>query len=145
MHDETGVVAAPGMELNTRNKRLVCITAFWGSLKLQTSVGKPMVKMAGLWLFRHHSTQYLADLEHVAIYSYANLPCGFAKPFLIFVRRGVDYCDAVAIPLPSLGVSSLDLGRLQPRAVLFFWARFVVIAMTGGEVGASAYSAAAAR
>jgi hypothetical protein len=30
---------------------------------------------------------------------------------LIFVRRDVIYCDAVAIPLPSLGVSSLDLGR----------------------------------
>lgn len=38
---------------------------------------------------------------------------------LIFVRRGVFYCNAVAIPLPSLGVSSLDLGRLQPRAALF--------------------------
>ena len=36
------------------------------------------------------------------------------------MRRGVAYCNAVAIPLPSLGVSSLDLGRLQPRAAPFF-------------------------
>ena len=39
---------------------------------------------------------------------------------LIFVRRSVNYCNAVArLPLPSLGVSSLDLGRLHPRAALF--------------------------
>src|SRR5262245_51139475 len=45
---------------------------------------------------------------------------------LPFVRCGVFYCSAVTrfasrLPPPSLGVSSLDLGRLQPRAALFLW------------------------
>src|SRR5262245_18942491 len=40
---------------------------------------------------------------------------------LRFVRCGVCCCGAVAIalPPPSLGVSSLDLGRLHPQAALF--------------------------
>src|SRR5476649_582615 len=45
--------------------------------------------------------------------------CDFRQRPLIFVRRDVNYCNAVAIPLPSLGVSSLDLGRLPTRAALF--------------------------
>src|SRR5581483_11085470 len=46
---------------------------------------------------------------------------GFGLATLHFVRRGVYCCSAVAraIAMPSLGVSSLDLGRLQPRAALF--------------------------
>src|SRR5580704_5942193 len=52
------------------------------------------------------------------------LPCGIrgessgqiGQQDLRFVRRGVSYCSAVAggflaLPSPSLGVSSLDLGR----------------------------------
>src|SRR5262249_32112897 len=46
------------------------------------------------------------------------------RPPLCFVRRGVYCCSAVtrpvAFPPPSLGVSSLDLGRLHPRAASFF-------------------------
>src|SRR5664279_4105523 len=45
--------------------------------------------------------------------------CDFRQRPLIFVRRDVNYCNAVAIPLPSLGVSSLDLGRLPTRAAFF--------------------------
>src|ERR1043166_998103 len=40
----------------------------------------------------------------------------FSSPYLHFVRCGVPYCSAVRdlrrVPPPSLGVSSLDLGRL---------------------------------
>src|SRR5207245_11741177 len=55
-------------------------------------------------------------------------PCletlGLRQRPLPFVRRGVYCCSAVtrlvAFPPPSLGVSSLDLGRLHPRAAPFF-------------------------
>src|SRR5437660_10140982 len=42
------------------------------------------------------------------------------------------YRDLVAFPPPSLGVSSLDLGRLHPRA-----APFLCAAMTIGQVALS--------
>ena len=42
------------------------------------------------------------------------LPQHSSSSPLLFVRRSVPYCGAVAlrVPLPSFGVSSLDLGRL---------------------------------
>ena len=56
-------------------------------------------------------------------WSYAQITWDSWQTVLRFVRRGVNYCNAVAIPLPSLGVSSLDLGRLHPRAALFLSCR----------------------
>jgi hypothetical protein len=49
-----------------------------------------------------------------------NIAWDIAFRTLHFVRRGVNYCNAVVIPLPSLGVSSLDLGRLLYASGPFF-------------------------
>src|SRR5207245_11554584 len=65
-------------------------------------------------------------------------PCletlGLRQRPLPFVRRGVYCCSAVtrlvAFPPPSLGVSSLDLGRLHPQAAPFF-ALFSVVPSAG--------------
>src|ERR1700692_4714003 len=63
-------------------------------------------------------------LSHTSFNEPGTLPCRIrgkssgqiGQQDLRFVRRGVSYCSAVArgflaLPSPSLGVSSLDLGR----------------------------------
>src|SRR5271154_352254 len=62
--------------------------------------------------------------RHISFNEPETLPCRICgessgqigQQHLRFVRRGVSYCSAVArgflaLPSPSLGVSSLDLGR----------------------------------
>src|SRR5580692_4758047 len=62
--------------------------------------------------------------RHISFNESGTLPCRIrgessrqiGQHHLRFVRRGVSYCSAVAggflaLPSPSLGVSSLDLGR----------------------------------
>ena len=63
---------------------------------------------------------------------------------LRFVRRGVSYCSAVAggflaLPSPSLGVSSLDLGRSRKVSGPFL----LVFAFLHAADFAGSYSAAA--
>src|SRR2546421_12019870 len=56
--------------------------------------------------------------------SYANLHWKTIQNLLRFVQRGrilVRCGSAFALSLPSLGVSSLDLGRLFTQAALFSW------------------------
>src|SRR5882757_10711319 len=66
-------------------------------------------------LFSHGRTENLDSGIELCVKAW-----GFGWQALIFVRCGVGYCNAVAIPLPSLGVSSLDLGRSSVSGP-FFW------------------------
>src|SRR6202050_1770916 len=93
---------------------------------------------------------------HVSFNESGTLPCricGKSSPQigqqdLRFVRRGVSYCSAVAggflaLPSPSLGVSSLDLGRSRKVSgpFLFLFSLIAVLCWTtAGPAGT--YSAA---
>jgi hypothetical protein len=72
--------------------------------------------------------------ESVAIsaFRYASIAWENAFQSLHFVRCGVFYRNAVAIPLPSLGVSSLDLGRLHCERPFFFFCAHILF---GGKAG----------
>jgi hypothetical protein len=113
---------------------LVCDTAISGAQKLQISPRKNAMHA------HLYCCNFVTVAKNIRLFSkfaavrYALKAWDFSNALLIFVRRGVGYCNAVAIPLPSLGVSSLDLGRLPPASGPFFCV-----------LASGAYSAAAAR
>jgi hypothetical protein len=90
--------------------------------------------------------------RHISLSRSERLPCRIrgkssgriGQQDLRFVRRGVSYCSAVAggflaLPSPSLGVSSLDLGRSRKVSGPFL----LVFGVLHPAVFAGTYSAAA--
>src|SRR2546429_620080 len=74
------------------------------------------------------SLEMTRDYSRLVVYQTGTSPADFAweKPqkLLRFVQRGrilLRCGSAFALSLPSLGVSSLDLGRLFTQAALFSW------------------------
>ena len=83
-----------------------------------------------------NAREFVATFPHtpktkvaISAFRYASSAWENAYQSLLFVRCGVSYRNAVAIPLPSLGVSSLDLGRLHCERPFFLtrlWGRGTV-------------------
>ena len=91
--------------------------------------------------------------RHISFNESETLPCRIhgkssgriGQQDLRFVRRGVSYCSAVArgflaLPSPSLGVSSLDLGRSRKVSGPFL---FALRHLARRQPVAGTYSAAA--